>query len=309
MEFEESIYNLIPKEAYVPPKAARHVSKHNPKCAPTASTFGLKTTSKPGASNMSGDVEAPTGHHTHKAGSGHFGLPKGAAKPDPSTFRLKNTGTMKLPDSKCLIHLCNYNSNGLIIKLRAIVLFVTFILLINLDSNYAGVPGRNPARKVPVPKRDEKPIMGLVSDKNFIVSNAVENILAAPKLPANQQKDYLKKKNYGKVPKYMQSIKKEIEDEYQLVREMQIEEEAEMDRQKFLMDEDEKQELIAALKKKWEVVHKEYQTLTHKQKLDTVGLKDRFENCERELKQLELDIQKLSKNYIFVDTTAPSTYF
>lgn len=100
--------------------------------------------------------------------------------------------------------------------------------------------------------------MGLVSDKNFIVSNAVENILAAPKLPANTQKDYLKKKNFGKVPKYLQTIKKEIEDEYQLVREMQIEDEADMDRQKFLMNDDEKQELIAALKKKWEVVHKEY---------------------------------------------------
>ena len=55
-------------------------------------------------------------------------------------------------------------------------------------------------KKVPVPIKDEKPIMGLVSDKNFIVSNAVENILAAPKLPANSNKDYLKKKNYGKVP-------------------------------------------------------------------------------------------------------------
>jgi hypothetical protein len=31
-----------------------------------------------------------------------------------------------------------------------------------------------------------------------------------------------------------------------------------MDRQKFLMNDEEKQELIAALKKKWEVVHKEY---------------------------------------------------
>ena len=56
---------------------------------------------------------------------------------------------------------------------------------------------------MPVPKKDEKPIMGLVSDKNFIVSNAVENILAAPKLPTNNEKDFLKKKNYGKVPKYL----------------------------------------------------------------------------------------------------------
>lgn len=156
---------------------------------------------------------------------------------------------------------------------------------------------------------DEKPIMGLVSDKNFIVSNAVENILAAPQMPSNNDKDFLKKNNYGRVPKYLQKIKREIEDEYQLVREMQIEDEAELDRQKFLMNEDEKQELIAALKKKWEVVHKEYQTLTHKNKLDTLGLKEKYERCERELNQLERDIQQLSKNYIFVDTTQPSTYF
>lgn len=56
--------------------------------------------------------------------------------------------------------------------------------------------------------------MGLVSDKNYIVANAVENILAAPKLPENKTKDYLKKSNYGKVPKYLEKIKKEIEDEY-----------------------------------------------------------------------------------------------
>ena len=151
--------------------------------------------------------------------------------------------------------------------------------------------------------------MGLVSDKNFIVSNAVENILAAPKLPENKDKDFLKKRNYGKTPAYLQKIKKDIEDEYQLVREMQIEEEADMDRQKFLMDEDEKQELISALKKKWEVVHKEYQCMTHKAKLDTIGTLSTYENCERELKTLEADIAKLSKNYIFVDTTQPSTYF
>ena len=104
MEFEESIYNLIPKEAYVPPKAVRHVSKHNPMCAPTASTFCLNTTTKPKVSNMTGDEVAPTGSHTSKAASAGFGLPKGAAKPDANTFRLKNTGTFKLPDGKFPIH-------------------------------------------------------------------------------------------------------------------------------------------------------------------------------------------------------------
>ena len=33
-------------------------------------------------------------------------------------------------------------------------------------------------KKPSVPKMDDKPIQGLVSDKNFIVANAVENILA-----------------------------------------------------------------------------------------------------------------------------------
>lgn len=69
------------------------------------------------------------------------------------------------------------------------------------------------------------------------------------------------------------------------------------------MNDAEKEELIAALKKKWEVVHKDYQTLTHKGKLDTLGLKNKKESCEKELMQLEKDISKLSKNFIFVDTT------
>jgi len=56
----------------------------------------------------------------------------------------------------------------------------------------------------------------------------------------------------------MTKIKNEIEDEYNLVREMQIEEQNERDRQKFLMPEAERNELISALKKKWEVLHLDY---------------------------------------------------
>jgi hypothetical protein len=100
----------------------------------------------------------------------------------------------------------------------------------------------------------------------------------------------LKKKAYGKTPQYLEKIKKEIDDEYQLVREMQLEEENERDKQKFLLPDDERQQLIAALKKKWEIVHKEYQEITHIQKIDTIGKKNKKENCEKELAQLEKDI-------------------
>jgi len=158
-----------------------------------------------------------------------------------------------------------------------------------------------------VPLRGDKPIHGLVSDKNFIVANAVENILAAPKLPARQEQDMLKKKTYGKIPKYVTKIRAEIEDEYNLVREMQIEEQNERDRQRMLMPEEERQELIAALKKKWEVLMRDYQKESHHGKLDTIGKKGRKEILEAEMDQVEADIKKLQKNYIFVDTTAPST--
>ena len=105
----------------------------------------------------------------------------------------------------------------------------------------------------------------------------------APKLPANKASDHLKKKTYGKTPKYLTNIKNEIEDEYNLVREMQIEEQAEEDCRKYLMPEEERKELISALKKKWEVLHIEYQKEAHHKQLDTMGKASRKTNLEKEM--------------------------
>jgi hypothetical protein len=57
MEFEESIYNLIPKERYQPPKQDKHKSKHPFDMPPTCSTFALRTTSKPNVANVNGDYQ------------------------------------------------------------------------------------------------------------------------------------------------------------------------------------------------------------------------------------------------------------
>jgi hypothetical protein len=275
MEFDESIYNLIPKEQYVAPKPQRHRSQYPADLAPTASTFGLGTTSKPKCSNLSGKFNLEGGSHSHQAGGATMGQAKGALKPDTQTFRKKTTGNPILIDKKEI-------------------------------SKYA----RAGEAKAAVPKHDEKPIHGLVSDKNFIVANAVENILAAPKLAQSKDQDYLKKKSYGAVPKYLTKIKNEIEDEYNLVREMQIEEQNERDRQKFLMPDSERQELIGALKKKWEALNKQFQEKTHYvMPLDTVGKKNRMDGLTKEMDQIENDIKKLAKNYIFVDTTQPSSYW
>ena len=76
----------------------------------------------------------------------------------------------------------------------------------------------------------------------------------------------------------------------------------------MLMPEEERQELIAALKKKWQQLMVDYQKESHHGKLDTIGKKSRKEVLEAEMDQVESDIKKLSKNFIFVDTTAPSSF-
>ena len=82
VEYEESIYNLIPKEQYVPQKQKRYKSQYPPNMAPTASTFGLKTTSKPQCSNLSGKFNLEGGAHSAQAAGGTMGAAKGTLRPD-----------------------------------------------------------------------------------------------------------------------------------------------------------------------------------------------------------------------------------
>jgi hypothetical protein len=92
MEFDESIYNLIPKEQFVPEKGKRYKSQFPPTMAPTASTFGLKTTSKNVCANLSGKYNLEGGAHAHTGAASIFGAPKGALKPDTTSFKKKGTG-------------------------------------------------------------------------------------------------------------------------------------------------------------------------------------------------------------------------
>lgn len=73
------------------------------------------------------------------------------------------------------------------------------------------------SKRAPIPKTDEKPIMGLQSNKNFIVSNAVENILSAPKV-MKQDVNWIEKKDFGQVPDYLTKIKSNIETEYRMIQ-------------------------------------------------------------------------------------------
>lgn len=57
-----------------------------------------------------------------------------------------------------------------------------------------------------MPKVTDKPVQGLKSGKNFIVTNAIENILSNAK-KVDEPVDWQKKKDYGKTPEYLNRIK------------------------------------------------------------------------------------------------------
>merc|ERR1719191_513967 len=150
-------------------------------------------------------------------------------------------------------------------------------------------------------KDDAPPIMNLVTSKNFVVANAVETILAAPKKSSQGAKDYLHKEDYGKVPKYLDHIKQDINAEYEYIRQLQAQEDEQRNAQSRLLSDDEKYGLIMGLKAKWEQVNTDYQATTHLTKLDTIGKVKRKEKYEAELSQIEKDIEKLNRKHIYVD--------
>lgn len=125
----------------------------------------------------------------------------------------------------------------------------------------------------------------------------------APETP-----DYLHKEDYGRVPAYLAEVKAEIEEERELIEKMIAERDApassEGEAVARELSEDERAELLAALKAKWDLVNQRYQKMTHQaisSAKSTIGQVRLKETCERELDQLEKDIERLSvKGPIYV---------
>lgn len=61
--------------------------------------------------------------------------------------------------------------------------------------------------------------MGIKSNKNFIVNNAVENILSTGKR-APTDINWLKKQDYGRIPDYIHNVKENITNEYKLIQQL-----------------------------------------------------------------------------------------
>ncbi|EFX61257.1 hypothetical protein DAPPUDRAFT_70049, partial [Daphnia pulex] len=151
-------------------------------------------------------------------------------------------------------------------------------------------------KKAPVPRVHEKPVLGLKSDKNFIVTNAIENILSTAKAQEDSI-DWLKKQSYGEIPEYLRRIKENIQNEYRMIQNLH----AKNSEEKHCLQEEEIREIRDGLKRKWDEINRDYQKITHIRLVDTTGLKRRKEGYEKELAEIEADIKKLNKLYVFVD--------
>lgn len=150
-----------------------------------------------------------------------------------------------------------------------------------------------PRLRAPVPKKDEKPIMGLTSSKNFITTNAVEVILAQPKKTENEELPYTLKPNYGQVPRYLERNKEKINSEKeQFEQYLRLREQQASSNVTQLMP-DEKAELLRHLKSKWASVNQAYQKISFT--LDTPAKKQRKESYEKQLAEIERDIKTLER--------------
>ena len=231
---QESIYNLVPKEKILPGMTTRYHSKYPHWLAPTASTFILNNTSYPNVANLNGDVIFPRGAHPIFRDSATFGLPNGGYSPDPKNFHKKGETHKIYPPTE---------------KLHTL----------------------HEIKKPPIPTVNDAPIYGLKTEKNFIISNAVDNILMQPR-KRNMSVEQPFHKYYGKVPQYIKRYRLNHENELKDLREMRRRHQEEEDAKQRLLTEAEVSDLREGLKKRWEFYNNRYTGLTHKKYYDNLVL-------------------------------------
>jgi uncharacterized protein YicC (UPF0701 family) len=146
-----------------------------------------------------------------------------------------------------------------------------------------------------VPKREEKPVMGLTTDKNFVVSNAVETILAAPKQTVVDRA--IDKRTFGQVPTYLTNIKADLKQQYEFGEEVaaaQVRANQDMTQ----LSEDEVQQLRSGLQVRLDSLNAQFQTLSFS--LETTSQKKHKETLEQNMAGIEAALKKLGKKRVFV---------
>jgi hypothetical protein len=137
--------------------------------------------------------------------------------------------------------------------------------------------------------------MGLVTTKNFVVANAVENMLMPARKPAPAPPPATAKADFGKVPAYLHDVKARLAADKEAIAEAAREAEAAAEAASGVrpLSEAERDELLASLRLRWNRVHTAYMKLPLA--CDSDPKKRRKEAHETELAQLEADIATLSR--------------
>ncbi len=256
---EESIYNLVPHVPEAPQKQRMYRSKHDANVPPSYSTFPRKE-------GTSGSRDG-SGSMLYAGNSGTMGRDVGP-EVDPKRFLKAHSSKKDRLPEKHQFH-------------RPLVA----------------------PPKPSIPTRDDKPVMGLMTDKNFVHGNAVEAVCAPSRhRGAVPEPDPVARKDFGKPPAYLSRIKGAIDQEKTLLAESRArdaEYQASM-KAHFVrqLGDSEKEELISALRQRWEEKHRQYHALPFAQ--DTAMSIARKEAIERELKEIESALAKLSKKVVVV---------
>lgn len=144
------------------------------------------------------------------------------------------------------------------------------------------------------------PLFGLVSSKNYVLANAVENMLAPAKKPPPPPPLATAKPDFGKVPAYLTDVKARLAAEKQAEEDRRAAAAAAAEAASGLrqLSEEERLELLGQLQSKWQAVNSAYMRLPLV--CDTDPKKRRKEAHEAELTQLEQDIATLNRSPVWI---------
>lgn len=161
--------------------------------------------------------------------------------------------------------------------------------------------GNETLKKPPVPtaKETAKAPQQSKVKRNYIL----ENWKSAPKTkqlhPQPKETFYTEKKDYGKVPKYLNRVKKEAAEEaayWDEVRESMMPEDTET--RCRLLTEEERLEILNGLQANLADVKKRYGAMSFGQ--DHMSFRKRKEAMEAEMAQLEADITTFSRQNVYI---------
>lgn len=257
---EDNAYNILKKNEEKKIKKVLYKSKHDPNLLPSYSIFNLK--------GKRYTISNPTGTLV-------------------KTREKQKKIEIKTGAEKERVILKKQEKNPMIPSLHEMKLKHPEILTVSK---------KKPKFKAAIPDINDVPLMNLTKDTNYIYDNAI-TVIRAKASDGKQKKinpkplldeDPLKKKDYGVISPYLIEIKKQLNAKKVSQKSDTVDEEAIATELK-----EKRINLLAELKNKYDEMNKEYLKISHVVDINSVRKLKKKENYEKQLDQLEKDIQKL----------------